>query len=126
MLGSRFMEYGRNGTGLDCAGLVSAAYAEAGITLADPEYTLPVSSHEVYEKLLPYGRRIALNEALPADVVVGIDGSRVLHLALLSERKTVIMSDSVKRRVREDALYSGAYTGGFRLLAAFRIEGMEG
>lgn len=83
LVGVRWRGQGRDLMGVDCTGLVSLSFQNAGMPLAEPtpDYR-GVDSKRLMQMLVAHCDRVALKDAKPADIV--LYGQNVdTHIALL-------------------------------------------
>lgn len=117
-LGVRWQHLGRTDHGLDCVGLIVVVCVALGLS----DYDLrtyprePVSSQFLQHFLSGGGRRVPINEALPADLILFREQRYPCHVAILSEQSTigpdhvalplatVIHAHATRRMVLEEAL----------------------
>ena len=126
-LGVRWHHLGRGRDGLDCVGLVLAAYRDAGITLDDSPgpYARGHRGTEMLQHIAGQGRRVPLPEAREGDVLLFADGLYVAHVGIRSTwfgQPAVIHARVNRRRVYEEPL-TGAI--GDALRAAYRHPALE-
>ncbi|MBJ7501798.1 MAG: peptidoglycan endopeptidase [Sphingopyxis sp.] len=112
MVGARFVTQGRDpATGLDCAGLVGAAYAAAGRRLAYPfDYPLRGWPRTRIEAALTAAGFVPATDGIRAgDVALFVQPARQFHLGLLGP-ETFIHAHAGLRRVVETPLDAATRT----------------
>jgi murein DD-endopeptidase / murein LD-carboxypeptidase len=101
--GVPFRHYGFDRHGVDCVGLILAAAEEAGLFAYRP----PPYSRGDHSRLIAEVERFAVKAAgppQPGDLLVMRTRNEVTHLALVSERQTIIHAHEKVGRVVEQAL----------------------
>lgn len=113
MIGARFRAQGDDpATGLDCAGLVWAAYARAGLRLAKPkDYPLRGWARSRIEATLAMaGFEAACGPARVGDVILIVHAAQQYHLGLMGTDSFVHAHAGLRRVVETpcDAAVSAA------------------
>ena len=104
LVGVRFRPQGRGAEGLDCIGVVTAAFSiPAEQVRAD--YSLRANDlPEVKAGLLHHFRRVRTNAMRPGDVLLLQPGSRQFHLAVRTARGFVHAHAALRRVVEAPGL----------------------
>ena len=96
MVGAPYRYGGASPNGFDCSGLVQYSFARAGVTL--PHQT---------EKQRRLGKRVALSELRPGDLVFfDQQGKKNGHVAIYLGKGEIVHAPSSGKRVRRDRLDS--------------------
>ncbi len=119
LVGTKFAPHGRNpGAALDCGGVV-CAYEKAGFRMKDGhDYLLVPSAHSLLRMLRANGRQIGLSDAVPGCTVALwlTQRTRPQHLAVLTERGTMIHCTSPSLEQIVSRLRSSFDTGGGKFI----------
>lgn len=118
------------GAGVDCLHYIAAVAqhfgsAEAARFFATPEWhsygrePVPAMLFDGCDALMD---RIAIADALPADVFVLTSGKHPMHFGFLTERETLLHAWLVARKVCEHTL---DYVWRMRIVRAYRLRGIE-
>lgn len=124
-LGVPFTHGGRDHNGLDCVGLLLAAFRDAGLTVEAPFYTRGQRGDVFEQALARQARPVALPSQRDGDVLVFAGGRYAAHLGLRSTWRglpAVIHAHAADRVVLEEPL---AARMGHRLTAVWRHLDME-
>lgn len=100
LVGTRFRPQGRGVHGLDCVGLVLAAFAIDAAAVRRDYALRGVGRKELHAQLARFFRRVRKAEVRSGDVLLLQAASDQLHLAVVSERG-FIHADAGLRRVVE-------------------------
>lgn len=122
LIGTPFRLHGREpGTGLDCVGLVAAAYRSAGLAVEGvPErYRLSGPAPDVAAAWLAEGGAVPVAGAVAAGDIaladLGTGGRRQLHLLLLGPTGAAVHAHAGLRRVVWSPEVAGVMLGRWRV-----------
>lgn len=122
LIGVRFRHGGRSAQGVDCIGLLTVAYASAGITLNAPgDYAKRPTVPYAFAQAASFASRIDASDAGPGDIVQMSYGRAPVHFGILTEASGVVHSAALLRRVVENSLPK---SGEGRAIAYWRVEGV--
>lgn len=125
-IGTRWHHLGRTREGMDCVGLVLAAYRDCGVLLDDyASYARGHRGDDMLAHIAGQGRRVPIDATADGDVLLFTDSLYVCHMGIRSTRygePAVVHAKLPRRRVTEEPLTGDTWTA---LRFAFRHPALE-
>jgi len=114
LVGTRFRPQGRDANGLDCIGVIVAAF---GIEAANVRRDYKLSSENSSEaavSLKPYFRKVPLRQLRPGDLMLMAIGDRQTHFAVRTGQGFVHAHAGLRRVVETPGLPEWPVLGAYR------------
>ena len=120
-IGIKFRHHGRNGQGVDCAGLLYVVYNKFGVVNDFIDYPSNPETGFVFRAIRNYADRILPSKAQSGDVVLLSFAGASTHFGILTDLG-VIHADATLKRVVEHSI---SITEQGRAVAFFRMKGLQ-